>query len=356
MDINQIIVYVLIIFAILGAADYIAGNKFGFGTKFEEGIQAMGALTISMAGLIVLTPVLTKILKPLVVPVFEAIGADPAMFAGMFFCIDMGAAPLADELAATPEAAGLGGIITSAMLGATIMFSIPVALGIIRAEDRNIFAKGILLGMITVPLGVLAGGIVAGFDMSMILKNTVPVAIMSAVIAIGMWKFQSIMIKIFMIFGKGILALSIFGFVVGALSAMAGIEIFEEITPIKEAFIIIGNIAIMLAGAFPLVHFLTKILNKPLMTAGKKMGINEISAAGFLVSLPNNIPMLGMVKDMDERGKLMNIAFSVSGAFILGDHLGFAAGYNQEMIVPMMAGKVVAGITAGILAYFVSKH
>ena len=58
---------------------------------------------------------------------------------------------------------------------------------------------------------------------------------------IGMWKFQSIMIKIFMIFGKGILALSIFGFVVGALSAMAGIEIFEEITPIKEAFIIIGN-------------------------------------------------------------------------------------------------------------------
>ena len=82
---------------------------------------------------------------------------------------------------------------------------------------------------------------------------------------------------------------------------MAGIEIFEEITPIKEAFIIIGNIAIMLAGAFPLVHFLTKILNKPLMTAGKKMEINEISAAGFLVSLPNNIPMLGMVKDMDEK-------------------------------------------------------
>jgi len=356
MDINQIIVYLLIIFAVIGATDFVIGNKLGFGAKFEEGIYAMGALTISMAGLIVLTPVLTKILKPLVVPVFEAIGADPAMFAGMFFCIDMGAAPLADELAATHEAAGLGGIITSSMLGATIMFSIPVALGIIRAEDRNIFAKGILLGMITVPLGVLTGGVVAGFSIIMILKNLVPVAIMSVMIAIGMWKFQSIMIKLFIIFGKGILALSIFGFIIGALSAMVRIEIFEEITPIKEAFIIIGNIAIMLAGAFPLVHFLTKVLNKPLVAVGKKTDINEISAAGFLVSLPNNIPMLGMLKDMDEKGKLMNIAFSVSGAFILGDHLGFAAGYNQEMIVPMMAGKIVAGITASVLAYFVYEH
>ena len=47
MDINQIIVYVLIIFAIIGAVDYMAGNKLGVGVKFEEGLHTMGALTIS---------------------------------------------------------------------------------------------------------------------------------------------------------------------------------------------------------------------------------------------------------------------------------------------------------------------
>ena len=31
MDINQIIVYLLIIFAVIGATDFVIGNKLGFG-------------------------------------------------------------------------------------------------------------------------------------------------------------------------------------------------------------------------------------------------------------------------------------------------------------------------------------
>ena len=47
----------MVFFALLGAADRIFGSRFGLGEKFEEGIMAMGPLTISMAGLLVLTPV-----------------------------------------------------------------------------------------------------------------------------------------------------------------------------------------------------------------------------------------------------------------------------------------------------------
>ena len=56
------------------------------------------------------------------------------------------------------------------------------------------------------------------------------------------------------------------------------------------------------------------------------------------------------MKDMDNRGKVINTAFAVSAAFVFGDHLGFTAGVNRDMIFPMVVGKLVGGITAVILA------
>ena len=57
---------------------------------------------------------------------------------------------------------------------------------------------------------------------------------------------------------------------------------------------------------------------------------------------------------MNPKGKLLNVAFSVSAAFVFGDHLGFTAGANPEMITPMIIGKLTAGITALMLANWLS--
>jgi ethanolamine transporter len=57
---------------------------------------------------------------------------------------------------------------------------------------------------------------------------------------------------------------------------------------------------------------------------------------------------------MDPKGKLLNVAFAVSAAFVFGDHLGFTAGVNKEMIFPVIVGKLVAGVTALILANILS--
>jgi ethanolamine transporter len=60
--------------------------------------------------------------------------------------------------------------------------------------------------------------------------------------------------------------------------------------------------------------------------------------------------MFNIMGDMNAKGKLLNVAFAVSAAFVFGDHLGFTAGVNSEMIFPVIIGKLVAGITALILA------
>lgn len=107
MSINEIIIYLMVLFMVLGAVDRILGNRFGLGEKFEEGIMNMGALALSMIGIICLAPVLADVLRPVVVPVYQFLGADPAMFVGTILANDMGGAPLAKELALTEEAGQL---------------------------------------------------------------------------------------------------------------------------------------------------------------------------------------------------------------------------------------------------------
>lgn len=53
------------------------------------------------------------------------------------------------------------------------------------------------------------------------------------------------------------------------------------------------------------------------MSVGKVLNMNNIAAAGMVATLANNIPMFGMMKQMDTRGKVINCAFAVSAAFAL---------------------------------------
>jgi ethanolamine transporter len=126
--------------------------------------------------------------------------------------------------------------------------------------------------------------------------------------------------------------------------------------PVQEGFQTVGAIALVLAGAFPLVHAVTKLLKKPLLKLGKLLGINDTAAAGLIASLANSIATFGMVKDMDRRGKVVNIAFAVSAAFVFGDHLGFTAGFAPEMLLSMIAGKLVGGVAAVALAKLLTKE
>ena len=51
----------------------------------------MGALAMSMVGIITIAPILAKVLSPIVVPVYTMLGADPSMFATTLLANDMGA-------------------------------------------------------------------------------------------------------------------------------------------------------------------------------------------------------------------------------------------------------------------------
>ena len=352
---SEILLLIMALFAIVGGLDRILGNRFGLGKEFEEGIAAMGSLALAMLGIICLAPVLAGLLRPVVVPVFRLLGADPAMFAGSILACDMGGGALAMELSENPQEALFGGVLCGSMLGATVVFTIPVAMGILKEGDRPFLAKGILAGVVTIPVGLLAGGLVAGLPILRILENLVPIVLIAGLIALGLWRAENAMIRGFGIFGKGIIGLITIGLAAGIFEGITGIGLIPGLAPIEEGFLTVGAIAIVLAGAFPLVAVLTKVLRKPLLKLGITLGINETAAAGLLASLANSIATFSLVKDMDERGKVVNIAFAVSAAFVFGDHMGFTAGFAPQMLPAMIVSKLVGGVSAVIVALWLTK-
>lgn len=355
MSAHEVLIAVMAVFAVLGAVDRIFGGKVGLGQEFENGILAMGSLALAMVGIISLAPVLANLLKPVVVPVYRFLGADPAMFAGTILACDMGGGPLAMELTDNTQAALLGGVLTGSMLGATIVFTIPVALGILSDADRPAMAKGILCGIVTIPVGVLAGGITAGFPVMMVLRNLIPIVLIAGLIAIGLWKAEKAMIRGFGWFGKGVVAVITVGLAAAIVESLTGWVLIPGMAPISEGFQTVGSIAIVLAGAFPLVFAVTKLLKKPLLKLGRLLGINDTAAAGLVASLANSIATFGMVKDMDDRGKVVNIAFAVSAAFVFGDHLGFTAGFSPEMLPAVIVGKLAGGVSAVAAALLLTR-
>ena len=382
MGINEIIMYIMMFFMLIAAVDRILSQfggsarflgKFGksiegSGGQFEEGFMAMGALGLAMVGMTALAPVLAHVLGPVIIPVYEMLGANPSMFAGTLLACDMGGFFLAKELAGGDVAAWLySGLILGSMVGPTIVFSIPVALGV-------------LAGIVTIPIGCIAGGLVAmysgvqingqpvEFTFALILMNMIPVLIVAVLVALGLKFIPEKMINGFQIFAKFLVALITLGLAAAVVKFLLGWELIPGLDPIfmapgdkpgevMRAIEVIGSISCVLLGAYPMVLLLTRWFEKPLMSVGKVLNMNNIAAAGMVATLANNIPMFGMMKQMDTRGKVINCAFAVSAAFALGDHLGFAAANMNAMIFPMIVGKLIGGVTAiGVAMMLVPKE
>ncbi|WP_296137214.1 ethanolamine utilization protein EutH [uncultured Tessaracoccus sp.] len=359
MGLNEVIVVIMAVALVIAALDRAFGNLFKLGEQLEEGINTFGPLALSMVGMISLAPILAKVLNPVIVPVYTALGADPSMFAGTLLANDMGGFHLAAEMAATKEAGLLAGAILAAMLGCTVVFTIPVGLGIVSEENRPYFANGVLVGVVTIPFGVLVGGLVAGFEVGMILVNLVPIIIAAALIAIGLWKAPQGMTKGFLIFGKCLVAIISVALAIGSFEFLTGWQIMPagwELVPVTEGLMVVAGICVFLMGAFPLMYVVTKVANKPLSAFGKALGMNNVASGGIVMSLANAIPTFGLMGKMDKRGVFINTAWSVSAMAILGDHLGFTAGVASDMIVPMIVGKFVAAVLALVLAYLIAKQ
>jgi len=203
-------------------------------------------------------------------------------------------------------------------------------------------------------------------SLSALLLNTLPVIVLAAAVAIGLAMNQALMLRIFAAFGKVMTGFITISPAIAIFQYLTGIELplfylmvrpNEALggVPLEVSLLLVGQIAIVLTGAFPMIHFLNRSLGIPMQNIGDKIGISAEASTGLLTQLASSIPVWGIIDTMNDRGKLFNIAFAVSGSFVFGDALAFTGGANPEMVFPVLVGKLTGGILALILTYVLLK-
>ncbi len=144
LSFHSVIVTIMMVFLALGAVDKAQGNKRGYGAAFDKGFEAMGPLAIVMVGVIAAAPVLSMVLRPVIAPVYEMLGSSPSVFATTLLLADAGGYSLAVELAGQDVVMGqFAGLVIGCTMGCILLFDIPVALTVMKKEDRPVLACGL---------------------------------------------------------------------------------------------------------------------------------------------------------------------------------------------------------------------
>lgn len=356
MSFNEIVMLVVASFFFLGCIDKCFGNRFIVGAALEEGFNFMGPVALGIIGMICLSPVLANLLKSVIVPFYQMLGADAAMFSPTFLSADSGGYAIAEQLSSDEELINFAGLIVGTLVGPIISFNIPVAIGMIRKEDIKYFAVGILGALIAAPFGCLAGGLAYGLSFGKVVKNLVPIFIFVVIMALALYFAADVMIKIFSGFAKLISCIIIIGLALAAFANLTGIVLLDGMEDIGTGFATTGVVTLIIAGSFPLTRIIEKIFEKPLHRIGQKTGLNDITISNLIISLVTALPAFALYEKMNPKGKIVIAAFAGSVAYIIGPHLGYVSAMNKNMIFPMFVSKCLAGIIAITVSVFFGKR
>jgi ethanolamine transporter len=287
------------------------------------------------------------------------------MFAGCLLDPATGGFPLAGKLAPANYPLAVYSVILGSMLGATICFNIPVGLGMIQAENSIFFAYGTLVGILTVPFGCVVGGfamLLTPFKLPVpeTLQNLIPIFIITVFLSFSLYFFPFGTLRGFMHFSGAINFLMTFGAIVAIFQEQTSMKLPLWGTMIDDGgdnelltiLAVVSEIAMVLTGTIPMVHFVTSMIGPCLARVASKIGLKEIDAAGLVAALPSALPMFGLFDQMTNKGMIFNAAFEVGSAYTLGDHLAYLGSVERGMIAPLITAKLFAGFLSIILCVF----
>lgn len=341
--------------ALIGAVDCVTGNRLRLGDKFEEGFLCMGPTALSMVGIICLAPLLGKVCAAGLSPLFRLFGIDPAMF-GCILANNMGGYPLAMAMADSREMGLYSGLIVSSTLGATLVYTIPVALGLIPPAKQDDFATGVMTGLVTVPVGAVAGGLAMGIGLPALILNTVPVALLSGLVIAGFLVLKNRVVRGFMAFARFLRVITLLSLGLAAFTYITHIPLVPGLDPIEDALAVVTDMCVVQLGSIPLAYLLIYLLKRPLSAVGRRLHIGDVAVAAIPISCVNVMSVFMLVKDMDRRGIVVSAAWYTNAICIITAHYAYTQSVDPQMVGPMMIAKATGGVLAVVLACIMTKN
>ena len=81
---------VILIFSVVGATDWLIGNRFGVGKEFQRAFSLFAPMSLSMLGMIVIAPAIGVWLSPVFEGFYTVFGIDPSIIPASLLANDMG--------------------------------------------------------------------------------------------------------------------------------------------------------------------------------------------------------------------------------------------------------------------------
>ena len=352
----NVLTIIILIFAMLGIADKLLGNKLGLGQEFEKAFLLFAPMVFSMLGMLVVSPAIGVWLTPFFDWLYSALKIDPSIIPASLFANDMGGMTLANAVCKSQNIGSFNAYVVSSMMGCTVSFTIPFALSVVKKEQHKDMIFGILCGIITTPIGCFVAGLVAGIPVLDLLLSLLPLILFSVILGVLLIFLTNLCIKVFVTFGHIIRWVAMLGLACAIFTFLTKIKIYQHFDSFENAAFICANACVTLAGALPLMFVVSKLLHKPLEKVGSKMGIDSFSAFSLLSTLVTSVTMFSSMEKMNNKGVVINSAFAVSAAFVFGGHLALTMAFDAAYVLPMVVGKIISGIAAVVLAFWIYKE
>ena len=337
-------ILIMLILCLIGLIDKILNNKLGLVAAFDKGMDSMGGIAMSMIGFYCIAITLIQNNVDVITKISADSSLDPSIVIGSILAPDMGGFSIVSGLGNSTFLI-FSGVILTATLGQTISFQLPIFLASLKKEDLNPFISGLVYGILSLPIILVA---VAWYlQIPNLLINLLPIIILCVILVIALYVSND----------KTIFVLTLFGYLIRIISillfGMVVLQLFFDTLPftttalISDAMVIVLRMCIVVCGSMILSDLIIKRFSRMIFMIGQKLGVNSASVMGLLLSLGTSIAMIPLFSQMDRKGKMMNAAFSVSGAYVLGGQLGFISSVvDGNGVIIYMISKIIAGLLA----------
>ena len=347
----NVFVLIMVFFAALGLLDVIIGGKMGLAKEFERGLTTMGGLCLSVVGFYAICVSFVQAHAEAISARTAFLPFDPSLIIGSILAPDMGALGMAFSLAATPALAVFTGALVGGSLGMTVGYQLPVFLGTVKKDEIPALMQGFIYGLIALPPGLIVGGFMLGLNVKTLALNLIPTMLLCLLLIVCFLKLPRGTMKVLTVFGNIIRIASYIFFVMAVIGVFAPSLAIADSSYVKDILFMILRMVLVACGGMVLSHIVLTKSPKQIRKLADLLGVNNESVMGLILSFTQSLAMLPLFSRMDRKGQILNAAFSVAGAYVVGGQFAFVSSLvgGSEALAYVVC-KLISGIAAVVIA------
>ena len=341
---------IMLVFACIGFIDKAIGGKWGLASQFEQGLYTMGVMVIPIVSICTVGTEFIRRHTDQVMALSDHLFFDPSMIIGAILAPDMGGYFISREIAASPQLLVLSGVVLGTLLGQAITFQMPVFMAFIRKQDYPFMFRGFIVGIIMIPAGLIVAELMIRMPIGLFLRQFLPILLICAILALCLWKVPEGTTTFFTWFARVVNWLFYLMFAVAVIGVFLPKFAYASMESVEEAILIVFKSAIIIAGSLVMSELILKFFRKQINAAAGKIGINDVAAVSLLMTCATSLAVMPLFERMNDKGKEVVAAFSLSGSFVIGGSLAFVSNVTDGYTVLIF---VVTKLVCGILSAYV---